>query len=113
MAITTADLKRMQRDIEKLKKQVARLERGGNGKRRATRKPRPAVPRARKRRASENERVEEILRRAGMLAELAPEEKAMAAEWRALPEEEKQRAQETLWNLSLKEPLSQIIIENR
>ncbi len=113
MAMTTTDLKRMQRDIEKLKKQVARLERGGNGKRHAPRKPGPATPRARKRGISENELADEILRRAGMLAELTPEEKAMAAEWRALPAEEKQRVQDTLWNLRLKEPLSQIIIANR
>jgi hypothetical protein len=62
---------------------------------------------------TERERVDEILRKAGMLAELTPEEKAMAAEWRALPEDEKKRIQDEFYNLKLDKTLSEIIIENR
>ncbi|MDE3087839.1 MAG: hypothetical protein KGJ80_00445 [Chloroflexota bacterium] len=106
MATRATELEHIRREIESLKKQVARLERRKNGKRRATTRKRQAV-------ASERERAREILREAGLLAELTPQEKAMAAEWRALPEEEKQRVNQELWNLKLEKPLSQIIIENR
>lgn len=112
MAGTAERLKRMQHELQALKKRVAALERGTNDKRRVA-KPQPAAPRVHKRALSENERAGEILRRAGLLAELTPKEKAMAAEWRALPEEERQRVRDTLWNLKLEKPLSEIIIENR
>ncbi len=112
MAITTNEIKRMQRDIETLKKKVARLEKRKNGKRQIpARKSEPIATRVDK--LSERERVRAILRQAGMLAELTPEEKARAARWRALPEEEKRRVRDELWNLKLQKPLSQIIIENR
>ena len=104
MAITANNFNRLQREVETLKKKVARLERRGNGKRRTI---------VRKRKQSQRERVHDRLRRAGLLAELTPKEKAMAAEWRALPEEEKQRVRDELWNLKLEKPLSQVIIENR
>ena len=111
MAIAATEIKRIQRDIETLKKKVAQLQRRGNDKRYAPARRKTIIPRSRA--ADENASVDEILRRAGLLAELTPEEKAMAAEWRALPEEEKQRVRDTLWNLKLEKPLSQIIIENR
>ncbi|OGO40397.1 MAG: hypothetical protein A2Z03_05180 [Chloroflexi bacterium RBG_16_56_8] len=104
MATTETEIKRLWREVEKLKKQVSELERKNGGKRRAT-LPRHASP--------ERARVREILSDAGLLAELTPEEKARAAEWRALPEEEKQHVRDELWNLKLEKPLSQIIIENR
>ncbi len=112
MGTAATEIKRLQREIKLLKHRIAQLERGGNGKPRKrgiTRKSSLQPRRAR----NENELVDEILRRAGLLAELTPEEKAMAAEWRALPEEEKERVQNQLWNLKLDPPLSQIIIENR
>lgn len=105
MATTTAQLKKLQREVETLKKKVARLERKNGG-----RKP---VARKITRGLSDRERVQQVLRNAGLLAELTPEEKARAAEWRALPEQEKQRIRDELWNLKLERPLSQIIIENR
>ncbi|MBI5301969.1 MAG: hypothetical protein HY868_07515 [Chloroflexi bacterium] len=111
MAVTITDLKQMQRDIETLKKKVAQLERRGNGKRHPLEKRQPGALRSRA--ADENTLVDKVLQRAGLLAELTPEEKAMAAEWRALPEAEKQRIRDTLRNLKLEKPLSQIIIENR
>ncbi|MEW5721052.1 MAG: hypothetical protein AB1817_20670 [Chloroflexota bacterium] len=45
MAITTTDLKRMQRDIEQLKKRVARLQRRDNSKRRGAVKKQSTVTR--------------------------------------------------------------------
>ncbi len=112
MAITTADLKRMQRDIETLKKQVARLERRGNGKQRAAAQRRKAaLPLARAK--NENELADEILRRAGLLAELTPEEKAMAAEWRALPEARKQQVVHKLRTTPFNPTFSETIIQDR
>lgn len=114
MATTETEIKRLWGEIEKIKKQVARLKRSGNGKRRGIPpKRRRIVSRRRMRARNEGEIADEILRRTGMLAELTPEEKAMAAEWRALPQAEKQRVRDELWNLKLEKPLSQIIIENR
>lgn len=104
MAISLNDFKRLEREVETLRKKVARLERRENGTRRTV---------VRKRKLSGRERVRDALRRGGLLAELTPEEKAMAAEWRALPDEEKQRVRDELWNLKLEKPISQIIIENR
>jgi hypothetical protein len=102
----------LQREVETLKGKVARLERRENSKRHGVTREREVVS-PRERAVSENARAVEILRQAGLLAELTPEEKAMAAEWRALPEEEKRQVREELWNLKLTQPLSQIIIENR
>jgi hypothetical protein len=114
MAISEKAFQQVQRDIEEIKQRLVRLERGADGERRtAARKRKPTTSRRSTRALSEKELAAEILRRAGLLAELSPEEKAMAAEWRALPEEEKQRVREELWNLKLEKPLSQIIIENR
>lgn len=104
MTISEKSFKQIQRDIEELKQRLDRLERGGNDKQRAT---------TRKHKLSQRDRVRDTLRRAGLLAELTPEEKAMAAEWRSLSEEEKRRVRDQLWNLKLEKPLSQIIIENR
>jgi hypothetical protein len=105
MATTTAQLKKLQREVETLKKKVARLERK-NGVRKPT---------ARKitRGLSERERVERILRDAGLLVELTPEEKARAAEWRALPEARKHEIRLKLDSLRLDPPLSQLIHEQR
>jgi len=106
MATKATELERMWREIESLKKKMAQLERPKNGKRRAPARTRQTV-------MSERERARAILREAGLLAELTPQEKELAAEWRALPEDEKQRVNQELWNLKLEKPLSQIIIENR
>jgi hypothetical protein len=112
MATTETEIRRMWREIDLLKQQVTQLRRKDSGRRTAVRR-KPIAPRPRKRAGDKLARLDEALRRAGLLAELTPEEKAMAAEWRALPEEEKARTREELWNLKLSQPLSQIIIENR
>jgi hypothetical protein len=109
MAIAVSEIKKMQRDIATLKKEVAQLKRK-NGKRR---EPKPVVLPARVSRTSENERVLALLRSKGMVSELPPEAKARAARWDALPEEEKKRISDEFFNLKLDKPLSDIIIENR
>jgi hypothetical protein len=107
MAISEKEFQQMQKDIRDIKRQLARREQAKTTRAKTSVQPRKSHAR------SEGERVDEILHAAGLLAELTPEEKATAAEWRALPEEEKLRVREELWNLRLEKPLSQIIIENR
>lgn len=88
--------------------------RGKNGKRgtsKRIRRPRATV--AAKTPVSERDRITQILRDAGMLAELDPELKRQAAEWRALPEERKQAVIAKLRTIHLDPPLSQTIIEDR
>ena len=110
MATTLEQLKQLQKQVRRLSVESAetrRILRARGmlpaGKREATRQDK----------LSERERVREILRQAGKLAELPPEAKARAAEWRALPAEERQRIWDEFFNLKLDKPLSDIIIENR
>jgi hypothetical protein len=98
-------IEELQREVETLKKKVARLERRDGG-----RKPAPCKIASG---LSEREHVERILRDAGLLAELTPEEKARAAEWRALPEARKREVILELDSLRLDPPLSQLIHDQR
>lgn len=109
MAVTTADLKRMQRDIETLKKKVAQLERRKNGE------AKPAGRKSSSARTglSERERVREILRRGGVTREMTTEEKRVAEQWTALSETEKRKVTETLRRVRIDPPLSQLIHEMR
>jgi hypothetical protein len=110
MAISVKEFKQMQNDIRAIKRQLAREK----GKPRATApKRQPATTRAREPMTEENARVLELLRRKGKLAELPPAAKARAAQWDALPEEEKKRVWDEFFNLKLEKSLSDIIIENR
>jgi hypothetical protein len=114
MAITTAELKQMQRDIAALKKQVARLERRGNGKQRAAaRAQETAMLRVRRGEMSERERALAILRRAGVTREITSEEERIAARWDALPDKEKREVEDALRRVRLDPPLSQLIHEMR
>ncbi len=105
MATTTLELKRLQREVATLKKKVARLERRGNGEARAE------MPKART--MSENERADEILRRAGLLSEPTEKEKQLVQEWERVPLSERQRLVQVLRNVKLDKPLSEMITENR
>jgi len=53
------------------------------------------------------------LKAEGLVRDPTPEEQRLAAEWDALPEEEKQAHIRRMHSLKLDPPLSQIIIENR
>jgi len=53
------------------------------------------------------------LRSQGLIREPTPEERQLAAEWDALPEEEKEAHIRLMHSLVLDPPLSQIIIESR
>lgn len=62
---------------------------------------------------SERERVLAELKAEGLIRDLTPQERASAAQWKALPEEEKQAVIQELRNLKLDPMLSDIIIQNR
>lgn len=88
--------------------------RGKNAKHRtATRTRKTTAPRVVKSELSERERVRGILRQAGMLAELTPEDKALAAKWRALPEERKQQVIRKLDSIRFNPSQSETIIRDR
>jgi len=53
------------------------------------------------------------LRSQKLIREPTPEERQLAAEWDALPEEEKEAHIRLMHSLALDPPLSQIIIESR
>jgi hypothetical protein len=53
------------------------------------------------------------LKTQGLLREPTPEERRLAAEWDALPAEEKKAHMHFMHNLALEPPLSQIIIDQR
>lgn len=102
----------MQGRIKKLETEVAQLQRVlrehgllPDGKRVAAQKRGRAV--------SEYDRAREILRRAGLTREMTPEEKQLAAEWDARPEEEKRRVIEKLQTIRFDPPLSETIIQDR
>jgi Cdc6-like AAA superfamily ATPase len=114
MAIAVSEIKKMQRDIATLKKEVAQLKRK-NGKRRVATRPTATavITRDARRDSNEAKLALDIARRAGLLAELPPDAKARAAEWRAIPEAERNRLLDEFFNLKLDKQLSDIIIENR
>ncbi len=106
MATRSTELQRIWREIESLKKQVARLEKRKNGKRRTTARKRTSAQ-------SERARARTILREARVTRAMTPEEQKLAGEWNALPTIEKQRVEETLRQARTDPPLSQLIHDMR
>lgn len=102
MATVEAELRELKARVGRLE-QVVRELRGDSS---------PAAP-AEMEDLSERERALAILKAEGLIRDLTPEERALAAEWQALPEEEKQAHVRLMRSLVLDPPLSQIIIENR
>jgi hypothetical protein len=102
MATVEAELRELKARVGRLEQVVRELRGDGS----------PASP-AEREDLSERERALAILKAEGLVRELTPEERALAAEWQALPEEEKQAHIQLMRSLVLDPPLSQIIIENR
>jgi hypothetical protein len=99
----------LEREVVELKARVAHLE---AMVRQLVGKARQAVPAA----LDEPLDLEQLLARckaAGVVRDPTPEERRLAGEWDALPEEEKQAHIRVMHHLVLNPPLSQIIIENR
>ncbi len=61
----------------------------------------------------DQEQLRAWLKAEGLIRDPTPEEQRLAAEWDALPEEERKAHIRFMRNLVLDPPLSQIIIENR
>ncbi|MCX7837889.1 MAG: hypothetical protein N2559_00305 [Anaerolineae bacterium] len=109
MSTRTVELKQIQNRIQKMENAISQMQR-------ALREQGLLPTRTRttsRRKLSNHEHVQKILRQAGMLAELTPEEKARAARWSALPAEEQRRIWDEFFNLKLDKPLSDVIVENR
>ena len=62
---------------------------------------------------SEREQLLVELKAEGLIRDLTPAERALAAEWDALPEDEKEAHIRLMNSLVLDPPLSQIIIKGR
>lgn len=62
---------------------------------------------------SERTRLLAKLKAGGLIRDLTPNEQALAAEWNALPEDEKQAIIRELHNLKPGSMLSEIVIESR
>ncbi len=115
--MTVNELEKKIRTLERRLEKLERSSRPKNGrvtrKRRARRQATALAPERAQSYTAEAQKSLEIARRAGLLVELPPEAKQRAAEWRALPEEERQHILDEFSNLKLDKSLSDIIIENR
>ncbi len=110
MAITREHWAELQKEIRRLKLENTKLRRALH---KPARKTGERAGRKVKREVSENGRAVAVLRRAGLLVGLSPEDKKRAAEWRALPEEEKHRVIRTLETTRFAPSLSETIIQDR
>ena len=110
MATTVQQLKQLEKQVLRLKSESAKM-------RRALREhgilPTPRTTGARAKKMTERERVDEILRAAGLLSKPTTQEKQLVAEWNAIPAEERTRLTEEFRNAKFDKPLSEIVIENR
>jgi hypothetical protein len=115
--MTVKELEKKIRTLERRLEKLERSSRPRNGramrKKRARRQAFAIPPEQIQSQSAEAQLSLEIARRAGLLAELPPEAKARAEQWRALPEDEKKRIWDEFFNLKLDKSLSDIIIENR
>lgn len=118
MTVTVAEIKKLQRDIKQLQRRMAKLEKQKSSTRAASHKRVKRTARTTptcKGRAeeSERERAIELLRRAGLLREMTPREKKIAARWDSLSPDEKTQVQDTLRAVRIDPPLSQLVHDMR
>jgi hypothetical protein len=110
MAITRKQLERLQKENKRLKTANAKLRR----ELRERESPRKNGERgAEKPVVSQMVRAREVLRKAGALVEPSPEDKRIAAEWRALPMAEREAALQRLQSVRLNPPISETVIRDR
>ena len=115
MASQVVKIRELDQRLERVEKQVARLEREKKSRREGSPTVRQSS-RTRTRvvvRRSRSEEVDEILRRAGLLHEPTERERQLVAEWQAVSLEERTRLVEEFRAMKFEKPLSDIIIENR
>ena len=144
MAITEADLKKLQTQVNQLQRQVEELQ--NNVKELERERHASTDSQEPRRELSERERAIQVLERAkatreiipaqenqsptsrppktnkeiikllkskGLIGEPTEEEKRLAAEWRALPEEEKEKVNQALRNIRLDQTVAELIAEVR
>ncbi|HID87684.1 MAG TPA: hypothetical protein EYP55_09965 [Anaerolineae bacterium] len=102
MAVLEQELVDLKARVERLEAKVRQLA----GDRREVAPPAPGEP-------LDQEQLLAWLKAEGLIRDPTPEERRLAAEWDALPEEEKEAHIRFMRSLVLDPPLSQIIIENR
>lgn len=115
MAVTSAELKKLQKQVSELQKllpqvtqlqkRVTELEQAKQQIRRPIRKTLNGL--------SERERAIQILRRAGITREPTAKEKQLAARWRARSPQEKKQVEDALRAVKIDPPLSQLIHDMR
>jgi len=103
MTALEPELVELKTRVERLEAEVRRL-RGGD--RQSVTPPSPDEP-------LDPEQFLAWLKAEGLIRDPTPEERRLAAEWEALPEEEKEAHIRFMNSLVLDPPLSQIILENR
>ncbi|MCR4408273.1 MAG: hypothetical protein NUW24_15370 [Anaerolineae bacterium] len=102
MTTLELELVELRARVERLETQVRQLV----GDRHGVVPPTPGEP-------LDQEQLIAWLRAEGLVRDPTPEERRLAAEWDALPEEEKEAHIRFMRSLVLDPPLSRIIIENR
>jgi hypothetical protein len=102
MSVAESELVQLKARVDWLEKVVQALQSKGQAP--------PAIEREG---LSEREWLLAELKAQGLIRDPTPRERALAAEWDALPEEEKQAHIEFMRSLNLKPLLSEIIIQNR
>lgn len=115
MAMTTTELKKLQRDMRQLQKRVAKLEAQKNTGRaalhqRARTAPRRAVPPPT---LKTNKEIIAFLKSQGVMRDLTDQEKKLAAEWRALSPHEKEKVNREVRNIRLDQTVAELIAEVR
>jgi len=99
----------LERELGELKERLERLEMTVSrlaGNKREVKPPVPGAP-------LNQEQLLAWLKAEGLVRDPTLEERRLAAEWEALPEEEKQAHISFMHSLVLDPPLSQILLENR
>ena len=98
-----------EQELEELKARVERLETTVRQLANDDRQMTPLTPNQ----LSDQEQILTWLKTDGLVRDPTPEERRLAAEWEALPEEEKQTHIRSMHNLALDRSLRQTILENR
>jgi hypothetical protein len=102
-------MREVERELLELRARLERLERRVRqlaGEEPEVPPPTPGVP-------PDPQHLIAWLRSQGLIREPTPEERRLAAEWEALPEEEKEAHIRLMHRLVLDPPLSRIIMESR
>lgn len=116
MATQSVKLQELDKRLRKVEQQIAAFRRGTQRKPKSPARKKKlgdTTVRSAQRNQAEAGTALDVVRRAGMLAELPLEARSRVERWRAMPEDEREHILAEFLNLPLDRPLSDIIIENR